>query len=80
MSGRSTYRVVALQTHPVFGEVGRNLEAVEALLRGVRADLVVLPELFATGYAFRDVAEVEAVAERGWMISWRHEPTSIQSG
>jgi predicted amidohydrolase len=52
-----------VQTDPVFGEVARNLDAAEAALRDVEADLVVLPELFSTGYSFRDRAEAERLAE-----------------
>jgi 5-aminopentanamidase len=55
--------VVAVQTSPRFGEVARNLDEASAALRGVEAALVVLPELFATGYAFRDRAEAESLAE-----------------
>jgi predicted amidohydrolase len=56
-------RVACVQTDPAFGEVSRNLDAAEALLEGVAADLVVLPELFATGYSFRDRAEAISLAE-----------------
>lgn len=54
---------VALQTKPGFGEVERNLAEAEALLGAGPADLLVLPELFATGYAFRDRAEAAGFAE-----------------
>ncbi len=56
--------VAVLQTSPRFGEVEANLAAAEALLGDLAPDLVVLPELFATGYAFRDRAEALGVAER----------------
>jgi predicted amidohydrolase len=56
-------RVACVQTDPVFGEVERNLDAAARLLEGARADLVVLPELFATGYSFRDRDEALALAE-----------------
>jgi predicted amidohydrolase len=52
-----------LQTAPAFGAVAANLDRAEALLAGRRADLLVLPELFATGYSFRDRAECQAHAE-----------------
>lgn len=55
--------VVALQTHPRFGETARNLLDAEALLGLLAPDLLVLPELFATGYAFRDRAEASALGE-----------------
>ncbi len=62
--GRMTH-VAALQTHPAFGEVARNLADAEARIRGLVPDLLVLPELFATGYAFRDRAEALALGEVG---------------
>lgn len=59
----STFSVACVQTAPRFGEVAHNLDEVEALLQDVRADVVVLPELFATGYSFQDRDEVRALAE-----------------
>jgi predicted amidohydrolase len=55
--------VGVLQTEPRFGAVEANLDAVERALCDVQADLIVLPELFATGYSFRDRAEACALAE-----------------
>lgn len=55
--------VVALQTSPRFGDVAGNLADLAARLDTVVADLVVLPELASTGYAFRDRAEARALAE-----------------
>jgi len=64
---REAFGVVVAQTRPVFGEVERNvtqaLRLVERALAGRRADLVVLPELFHTGYVFRSRAEARALAE-----------------
>lgn len=57
------HHVACLQTRPAFGEVRANLDAVEARLAGTRADLVVLPELFATGYAFRTRDEAYDLSE-----------------
>lgn len=51
------------QFAPAFGEVKRNLDAVGAKLDQVQCDLMVLPELFATGYQFVSQEEVEALAE-----------------
>ena len=59
----SLYTVACLQTNPAFGEVEANLDAVEHVLENVRADLLVLPELFATGYSFRDKGEALDLAE-----------------
>jgi len=56
-------KVGFVQNSPAFGEVRANLERLEALLADVEADLLVLPELFATGYQFTDRAEALALAE-----------------
>ena len=47
-------RVGFVQNNPVFANVQENLSRVEKLLAGHSADLFVLPELFATGYQFKD--------------------------
>jgi predicted amidohydrolase len=52
-----------VQTDPVFGAKEQNFEEVRKLLKGVNADLLVLPELFATGYTFSSVDEAQGMAE-----------------
>jgi predicted amidohydrolase len=58
-------RVGYLQSDPVFGEIGRNLETLErlALDRAEGVDLLVLPELAATGYLFTSRAEALSFGE-----------------
>ncbi len=56
-------RIAAVQTAPRFGAVDENRRRAAALVRSVRADLYVLPELFNTGYLFNDREEVDALAE-----------------
>ena len=56
-------RVAVVQTNPVFGDVPSNVNEAIGLMRGVEADLYVLPELFNTGYNFIDRAEVDRLAE-----------------
>jgi predicted amidohydrolase len=56
-------RVGFVQNNPKFGSVLENLDRVEALLEGHSADLFVLPELFATGYQFKDMEESSSLAE-----------------
>ena len=51
------------QNAPEFGEVEKNLDALQAALEGVESDLLVLPELFATGYQFTSEDEVLSLAE-----------------
>jgi len=57
------FRVGFYQFAPEFGKVSRNLAKVIGALRGVKADLIVLPELPFTGYYFQDRAELAALAE-----------------
>jgi len=52
-----------VQTDPVFGAKEQNFEEVRKLLKEVSADLLVLPELFSTGYTFTSVDEVRNMAE-----------------
>jgi len=56
-------RVGFYQFDPQFGEVAKNLEVVAAALQQADADLVVLPELFASGYQFVSNEEVQRLAE-----------------
>lgn len=53
----------AVQTRPEFGRVERNVERALELAGSVRADLYVLPELFATGYLFESRDELLSLAE-----------------
>lgn len=56
-------RVGFLQFAPRFGDKAANLALVERKLAGVQADLVVLPELYSTGYSFRSKDELAEFAE-----------------
>jgi len=55
--------VGAYQNHPEFGETQANVEIAVRDLSNVKANLVVLPELFNTGYQFVSRQEVETLAE-----------------
>ena len=59
----SNFRVAFVQGKPRFGEAARNLERGLALAATVTADLVVIPELWASGYVFSSHAEVLALSE-----------------
>lgn len=52
-----------LQFDPAFGQVDRNIGRVVALVKSVEADVLVLPELFNTGYLFTSKQEVIGLAE-----------------
>ncbi len=56
-------KVGYVQTHPKFGEKDTNFAQVENLIKGITADLIVLPELFATGYTFVSKEEAVELAE-----------------
>ncbi len=52
-----------IQTSPLFGDKKYNFEEIEKLISGIKADLLVLPELFATGYTFVSKKEAVSLAE-----------------
>jgi len=56
-------RVGFLQFCPEFGNKEKNLDKAYQALKKVEGDLVVLPELFNTGYLFRSYEELFALAE-----------------
>lgn len=56
-------RVGFFQFAPVFGEVSNNLDVVVAAIGEADADLIVLPELCATGYQFVSQEEVGTLSE-----------------
>jgi predicted amidohydrolase len=58
-------RVAYYQFNPRFGECDANIARCVDRIRSVEADLLVLPELFATGYQFVSVSEVREMAEEG---------------
>jgi len=57
------FRVAFVQGTPEFGAPETNLERALALAATVDAHLVVLPELWSTGYVFSSRAEVARLAE-----------------
>ncbi|UCF71341.1 MAG: hypothetical protein JSW49_03415 [candidate division WOR-3 bacterium] len=52
-----------LQFAPQFGNKKGNLDAVSKLTNNIDADVIVLPELFNTGYAFLNNVELSELAE-----------------
>jgi predicted amidohydrolase len=56
-------KVGFMQFSPLFGRKEENVERVVNSLRGAKADLLVLPELFSTGYLFLNQEELRRSAE-----------------
>ena len=56
-------RVAFLQTRPVFADIEGNVEWAVKKILSLDADLVVLPELFSTGYQFRSRKETLKLSE-----------------
>lgn len=60
---KSMIRAGFYQFDPRFGEKDSNLKKAVSAIEGSEADLIVLPELFATGYQFTSKEEVAALSE-----------------
>ncbi|UCH61618.1 MAG: acyltransferase [Fidelibacterota bacterium] len=56
--------IAVLQNQPHIGAVDANLAAVQSAVEDVAFDLLVLPELFATGYFFHDQSQVRRLGEQ----------------
>jgi predicted amidohydrolase len=56
-------KVAIVQNRPEFGNIQGNLNRIEEMLAGRAADLYVLPELFATGYRFKNMDEAHQFSE-----------------
>ena len=59
----SNIKVGFLQTQPEFGAVEANLSQAKSLWGERKSDLLVLPELFSTGYQFQSLAEARSLSE-----------------
>lgn len=56
-------KVSYCQNNPDFGEIQKNFNQVESLCKKLETDLLVLPELFASGYTFISSDEVKSLSE-----------------
>ncbi|QPJ61390.1 MAG: acyltransferase [Candidatus Nitronauta litoralis] len=61
-----TYRVGFIQNLPVFGDIEANRNRIAELAENLETDLLVLPELFTTGYQFTSREEAKELAEPAW--------------
>lgn len=52
-----------IQTNPFFGDIKKNIERVSEIIVSLNSDLIVLPELFSTGYQFISKEEATELAE-----------------
>src|SRR5918995_5473161 len=55
-------RIVCLRLAPALGDLAANRAMIRRALSSVTADIVVLPELVTSGYAFSDFEEAQAAA------------------
>ncbi len=56
-------RIGFVQTSPVYGRIESNVSRAVDMIKSADADLLVLPELFSTGYLFPDRRELFELAE-----------------
>ncbi len=66
MQNSGSIRVTIVQNNPDFGQVEKNMTSVESLIldqKDPTSNLVVLPELFATGYQFLTKKETSDLSE-----------------
>lgn len=73
----SIIQVGFLQTQPEFGAIEENLNQAKKLWGERQANLLVLPELFNTGYQFQSLAEARNLSEAipdgpttGFLVDW----------
>ncbi len=66
------HRVTILQRAIVWHDIDANLASLEGMLEGVDTDIVVLSEMFQTGF----VTEPHAVADDGRTLSWMQRMAS----
>ncbi|MBQ8366631.1 MAG: nitrilase family protein [Alistipes sp.] len=62
-------RVAIVQRDIAWQDVGRNLRALETMLADIRADVVVLSEMFPTGFVTTPAVVVDDGTTLGWMAT-----------
>jgi predicted amidohydrolase len=56
-------RLAVVQSKPILDSIEKNLAAVQRLIGKSEFDLVLLPELFASGYFFHNIEQVHRLSE-----------------
>ncbi|MBI5643404.1 MAG: acyltransferase [Deltaproteobacteria bacterium] len=56
-------KAAVVQTSPLFGRIRENIEGAIKVIEKLDAELIVLPELFSTGYQFKSRPEMLKLAE-----------------
>ncbi len=57
-------KIALYQNSPVFGEIEQNIKEVSVAVKNEDFDILVLPELFATGYQFKNRDEALSLADK----------------
>ncbi len=57
------YRIALVQFQPKLLDLSYNISKMERMIKDVKADLIVFPELATTGYVFNTQNEVDSVSE-----------------
>ncbi len=58
------FTIAVLQFKPIRKNVYKNIRKIENLLEGIKADLIVLPELSNSGYLYESTQELEPFCEK----------------
>ncbi len=76
-------QIALIQNGPILGAKANNLAALTDTIGDEQFDLLLLPELFATGYYFEDKAQVNELAEEiagGPTIAWMTDLARTRGG
>ncbi len=77
-------RLTVIQNRPAIGETASNIDAVEQMLTGIDTDMILLPELFASGYYFHSSHQVHELSEpvpdgatTNWLVAMAKRANAI---
>jgi predicted amidohydrolase len=79
-----SFQIALVQFDPVRKNVKSNIEKIKSLLDGIKADLIVLPELSNTGYMYSSIDDLSAYSEskagKGEFLSALHSLAMSSQG